>query len=121
MAETEKTYNQGLVDGVNLFVKACSGKGNCDGCPIGSLAGAGVNCMEFIKQFPAKSVGILREMVGEQNTYYNEFVSRMPNCGAGEKVVSTGLCRKAIFEGDFSCTEEDMDVCEKCWNERYEG
>lgn len=116
----DKTYNQGVIDGIALWGRACGGQGNCEVCPIGSIRGTGVTCQEFAKQFPAKMVSILKEMDEGQLTYYEEFCLRFPSCQLDVDTLAMTACRKNVFEGKVDCTRMDEEgACRECWMRPY--
>lgn len=116
----EKTYQQGVIDGIALWGRACGSQGNCDICPIGSIRGAGVTCQDFAKQFPAKMTSILKEMDEGQVTYYEEFCLRFPSCQMEVEALALTTCRKTVFEGKVDCDKMgDEGVCRSCWLEPY--
>lgn len=119
----DKTYQQGVIDGISLWGRVCGFQGNCDVCPIGSVRGTGVTCQDFAKQFPAKMASILKEMDEGQLTYYQEFCTRFPNCELPIETLALTTCRKNVFEGVIDCpmldAEDDGEACIKCWKEAY--
>lgn len=124
MAENEKSYKQGQIDAIGLWGRTCGKEGNCSGCPIGSIRGAGVSCQDFARQFPAKMLSILTEMDEGQLTYYEEYCMRFPECNLPVDVLAASTCRKAVFEGYLECPKidpNDSSVCEKCWKEPFIG
>lgn len=119
MSEGNKSYQQGLIDGVKLWGSGCGKQTGCDVCPIGVIREADMSCQEFARQFPEKFVSMLTDMESEKYTYANEYNLRMPNTNLTvEQMVDLGMCRKMIFEGYTDCEETD---CESCWNEQYIG
>lgn len=120
MSDT-KSYKQGLVDGVALWGRVCGKQGNCEVCPIGSVRGANVTCQDFATQFPAKMVSILTEMDNSEITYFEEYTIRFPECNLPIETLANCACRKAVFEGDLSCTADSEEQCIACWNEIYTG
>lgn len=118
----EKSYRQGMIDGIQLWGNACSRQGICSKCPISVLAGAGVACQEFAKQFPAKTLTILQEVADQPLSYYEEFCLRFPNANVNVQTLALLACRKAVFEGYISCNGKDDGLdCVECWSETYEG
>ena len=116
----DKSYNQGMVDGIALWGRTCGKEGVCDTCPIGSIRGTNVTCQDFAKQFPAKMLSLLKEMDEGQITYYEEYCTRFPECHLTLEELSVCMCRKAIFEGYLDCDKaEDSLACEECWKEVY--
>jgi hypothetical protein len=113
-----KSYSQGMIDGIELWGKACSKQGDCSVCPIGVLKGANITCQDFAKQFPAKMVSILKEIDEEQITYYEEYLTRFPECQLAVEAVADLMCRKLTFEGYTECEDGD---CLACWQEKYVG
>lgn len=118
---TKKTYEQGIIDGVKLWGDVCKSKENCDRCPIQDIAGANVTCAQFASKFPEKTVSLMQEMHNEDYTYFNEYVTRFPNCTLTVDELAQCACRKALFEGYVECDAEDSDACVKCWKETYSG
>ena len=115
-----KTYQQGVIDGIALWGRTCGAQGNCEVCPIGSIRGTGVTCQDFAKQFPAKMASILKEMDEGQLTYYQEFCMRFPSCQLPVETLALTACRKNVFEGKCDCDKmDDGEACTACWNERY--
>lgn len=120
MADQQKTYQQGVIDGIALWGRACGTQGNCGVCPIGSIRGTGVTCQEFAKQFPAKMVSILKEMDEGQLTYYEEYCIRFPSCQLPVETLALTVCRKTAFEGKVDCERMDEEgACVACWQEAY--
>lgn len=116
----EKTYQQGVIDGIALWGRTCGSQGNCDVCPIGSIRGTGVTCQDFAKQFPAKMASILKEMDEGQLTYYEEFCMRFPSCQLTVDTLALTTCRKTAFEGKVDCDKMDVEgACRACWMEQY--
>ena len=115
-----KSYNQGMIDGLELWGRVCGKQGLCDNCPIGSIRGTNVTCQDFAKQFPAKMLSILKEMDEGELSYYEEYCTRFPECNLTVEELAALSCRKAIFEGYLNCEKfEDSTACEACWKERY--
>lgn len=113
----EKSYNDGVRDGVKLWASACSKMPHCNECPIGVIKGTNLTCQEFIKQFPGKAVSLLSEMNKGEITYAQEFNFRFPDAQmTAEDLYNKGVCRKTIFEGYAECEGGD---CIACWNETY--
>lgn len=111
-----KSYEQGIQDGVGLYGRVCSRQSSCDeGCMIGQLKGE-LSCQEFMHRFPQKMVSLLKEMDKKEYTYFDEYVTRFPNCNLSLQDVSDVMCRKMIFEGFVACEGGD---CKACWSERY--
>lgn len=118
----EKTYQQGVIDGIALWGRTCGSQGNCDVCPIGSIRGTGVTCQDFAKQFPAKMASILKEMDEGQLTYYAEYCMRFPSCQLNVDTLALTVCRKTAFEGKVDCEKmDDDDACKACWLEPYQS
>lgn len=119
MADT-KSYNQGMIDSIELWGKVCGKQGNCSECPIGSIRGTNVTCQDFAKQFPAKMLSILKEMDKGEISYYEEYCTRFPECNLTVEELAALTCRKAIFEGYLMCDKaDDQSACEACWKEPY--
>ena len=114
-----KTYEQGMQDAIELYGRVCSSQGSCPDCLIGQLKGEGVACQEFMRKFPGKMISLLTEMDSDKYTYYNEYITRFPNCTLDLKTLSEVACRKSLFEGYIAC--DGSKSCEECWNEVYEG
>lgn len=129
MNENKKSYNQGMIDGIELWGKTCGKTGNCSDCPIGNIRGTNVTCQDFAKQFPAKMLSLLKEMNDGEITYYEEYCMRFPDNQMPLDYLVTSMCRKAIFEGYLDCSvinsDDSVDVvhdkCLTCWNEKYVG
>lgn len=111
-----KSYNQGVQDGIALYGKVCSSQSSCSDCMIGQLRGESLTCQDFMKQFPGKMVSLLTEMDSKDYTFYNEYITRFPNCGLTVDDLSDIVCRKAIFEGFVNCECGD---CKSCWLQTY--
>lgn len=111
-----KSYEQGVQDGVALYGKVCSSQSSCADCMIGQLRGESLTCQEFMKQFPGKMISLLTEMDSKDYTFYNEYITRFPNCGLTVDELSDIVCRKAIFEGVVNCEGGD---CKSCWLQTY--
>lgn len=124
-----KSYNQGMIDGIELWGKGCSGQGDCEDCPIGSVSGANVTCADFARQFPAKMLSILKEMNEDGISYYNEYCMRFPAITMSVDVLASCMCRKTVFEGYLDCPVLDCEAddpeaeekCIACWKEQYIG
>lgn len=114
-----KTYEQGMLDGIQLYGKVCSTKGNCDQCPLKTVAGIGVTCTMFAASHPTQALAVMKNMNGEELTYFDVYNMRFPASGVSLENLSQTACRKAIFEGYCSC-EDDMD-CMDCWKMPYRG
>lgn len=113
-----KSYEQGKQDGLELYGRVCASQANCEECMIGQLRGESVTCQEFMKQFPSKMTSMLTEMDSAEFTYFNEYVTRFPNCNLSLEDLADVVCRKAIFEGFVRCKGGD---CKICWSEKYVG
>lgn len=122
MTDNNKSHQQGMIDGIELWGTVCGKQGNCEGCPIGSIRGTNVTCQDFARQFPAKMLSILKEMNEGQLTYYEEYCMRFPECNLDLETLAAGTCRKMIFEGYCGCDKaDDPAACEACWKEQYIG
>ena len=113
-----KSYEQGKQDGLELYGRVCSTQSSCSECMIGQLRGESISCQEFMKQFPGKMVSLLTEMDSAEYTYFDEYVTRFPNCNLSLTDLADIVCRKAIFEGFVSCNGGD---CKDCWSMKYTG
>ena len=98
MADNNKSHQQGMIDGIELWGTVCGKQGNCEGCPIGSIRGTNVTCQDFARQFPAKMLSILKEMNEGQLTYYEEYCMRFPECNLDLETLAAGTCRKMILK-----------------------
>ena len=120
MTENNKSHQQGMIDGIELWGTVCGKQGNCADCPIGSIRGTNVTCQDFARQFPAKMLSILKEMNEGQLTFYEEYCMRFPNCNLDVETLAACTCRKAVFEGFLGCeNSSDASACEACWKETY--
>lgn len=118
MSDEGRTYEKGMVDAVKIWAETCGGM-SCEECSIGIVRGADVTCQEFAKKFPEKFITLLREQHEGGNTFAQEFALRFPESGlTAEELVSVGMCRKLIFNGDATC-EEPSTKCEACWKSIY--
>lgn len=116
----EKTYQDGVIDGVALFGRVCAKTGNCENCPVGAIRGAGTTCQDYARNFPKKMVSLLTEMDKEDYTYYNEFSVRFPESNLPVELLALSTCRKAVFEGYLDCPNAGEDsACIACWQEQY--
>ena len=113
-----KTYEQGKQDGLELYGRVCCKHSSCQDCMIGALRGDEITCQEFMSKFPSKMVSLLTEMDSQEYTYYDEFVTRFPNCGMTVDELSKISCRKAIYEGYVDCDDTE---CKECWLQPFEG
>ena len=123
--EKKKTYEDGLADGVKLWGEACSRMGNCGDCPLGDLRGDKTTCAEFCKQFPKKSVSALKSALDADYTYYDEYLTRFPNCDTDVETLANNVCRQFVFGGfaNFTCDKdvvENPSLCVDCWLHKYE-
>lgn len=107
---------KGFQDGIATYGRVCSKQSNCDECMIGQLKGQAVSCQEFMKQFPMKAASFIIEMDSGEYTYFDEYVTRFPNCNLSIDELAEFSCRKALFEGYIDCPGGD---CVKCWSEQY--
>lgn len=119
--EMQKSYNRGMIDGIKLWGDVCQVMENCDRCPIALIAGANVTCAQFASKFPEKTCSLMKEMREKDHTYFDEYVTRFPNCNMNVEDLSFCACRKAIFEGFTGCDNEDQDECIRCWKQTYGG
>lgn len=119
--EMQKSYNRGVIDGIKLWGDVCQVMENCDRCPIALIAGANVTCAQFASKFPEKTVSLMKEMREKDHTYFNEYVTRFPNCNMNVEDLSECACRKAVFEGYVGCENQDQEECIRCWKESYVG
>lgn len=117
IADADK--NKYMADGIALFGRVCAKQGNCSECAVNNVRGANITCQDFARQFPQKMLSILREMDGEETTYYSEFCMRFPQSNMPVEELANVACRKALFEGFVDC-EDDSD-CVACWNTPYQG
>ena len=116
----EKTYQQGVIDGIALWGRTCGAQGNCEMCPIGSIRGTGVTCQDFARQFPSKMASILKEMDEDEISFYSEFCMRFPSCQLSVEQLALTACRKTVFEGKLDCEKiGDEAACRACWLETY--
>lgn len=111
-----KSYEQGKLDGLELYASVCNSQGSCGDCLIGIVKGDDINCQEFISKFPGKALSLLTEMKQVDYSFYNEYCTRFPNCNLSIDELSEVVCRKAIFEGFVGCEGGD---CSACWAEKY--
>lgn len=118
--QREKSYQSGVIDGVQLWGRVCGRKGACESCLVSAMRGANVTCQDFAKQFPEKMVSLLQEMDKKGTTFYEEYCTRFPECNIPIEDLAKMTCRKMIFEGYIYCKKEGAD-CVKCWNEPYTG
>lgn len=116
MNNQDKNYMQGMQDGLELYGRVCGKQSSCEECMVGQLKGNAVSCQEFMKQFPMKMLSFLTEMDSGDYSYFDEYVTRFPNCNLPIEDLSQIVCRKAIFEGYVECDSED---CLECWKEQY--
>lgn len=117
----EKSYQSGIIDGIELWGRVCGRQGACESCPVGAMRGANVTCQDFARQFPEKMVSLLQEMDKKDLTFYEEYCTRFPECNMSIEDLATVSCRKVLFEGYIFCEKTDKSDCIKCWNERYTG
>lgn len=111
-----KSYELGLQDGLAMYGRVCSVQPNCEECNVAVLRGEGLTCQEFMKEFPQKMASFLHEMDTGAHSYFDEYVTRFPNCSQPVEAVADMACRKALFEGDTSCKGGD---CVACWKTVY--
>lgn len=112
----DKSYEQGKQDALELYGKVCGKQSSCSDCMIGQLRGESLTCQEFMAQFPGKMISLLTEMDSEKYTYFDEYVTRFPNCNLPLEALADIVCRKAVFEGFVACEGGD---CKACWSEAY--
>ena len=113
-----KTFEEGIQEGLKLYGNVCTKMPSCEECPIGQIKGEELTCQEFMKQFPAKMSSLLKEADNEEYTFFDEFVTRFPVCNLPIEELADICCRKAIFEGYTDCQGGD---CVECWNQLYIG
>lgn len=109
---------QGQIDAIKLWGDVCGQQANCQDCPIGTIRGTGVTCQEFASKFPSKMLSLLKEMNGEDVSYFKEFCIRFPECNMPVEDLAQCICRKVAFEGYSGCDGGD---CTSCWLESYKG
>lgn len=112
------SYNQGQIDALQKWGNACGKQPNCDACMVNSVKGEGITCQEFAAQFPAKFLSLITEMSNSEYTFFDEYVTRFPNCNLDVETLANVACRKAIFEGYVGCDSGD---CVECWKQAYVG
>lgn len=112
------SYNQGQIDALQKWGSACGKQPNCEACMINSVKGDGLTCQEFAAQFPAKFLSLLTEMSNSEYTFFDEYVTRFPNCNLDVDTLAEVACRKAVFEGYTGCDGGD---CVSCWKQSYVG
>lgn len=112
------SYEQGRIDAIELYGRVCSSQSSCEDCVVSQLKGDSISCQEFMSRFPSKMLSLLTEMDSKEYTYYNEYITRFPNCNLTLEALADIACRKAIFEGYISCEGGD---CKTCWKEQYTG
>lgn len=116
----ERSYEQGVTDGIQLWGDACGKQSSCTDCPLIAIKGANMSCQEFARQFPAKMKNLLREIKDKSDTYYGQFCSRFENNTMTVEELAEVSCRKVVFEGYMGCDKEGQ-ACVDCWLEHYEG
>ena len=114
---SDKTYTDGLRDGIQKFGTFCKNHGDCSSCKISEHLNDDMDCAEFAGHFPQQFLAII-ESSDSNYSYYNEFCKRFSNSGLSIEELADSACRKAIFEGYVDCERED---CVACWNEHYTG
>jgi hypothetical protein len=110
-------YDKGYVEALKDFGTACTST-NCISCPIATLKGTELTCMEFMRKFPSKFASMLQFMTNKEQTYLTEYRLRFPDCVLTDDEIPNEICRKLIFEGNNECQGGD---CKACWSEAYEG
>lgn len=109
----------GMIKGAEIYGTVCSAR-DCENCAVGIVIGDDTTCAEFAKKFPKKFISLLMDEYNEGISYAEEFLSRFPYSDLNaEEMVNLGMCRKALFAGDISCTEQSDAKCLACWNERF--
>lgn len=124
-----KSYNQCMIDGIELWGKVCGKTGSCLECPISNIRGTNVTCQDFAKKFPAKMLSVLKEMNEGEITYFDEYCMRFPDNQMPVDYLAHCMCRKMVFEGYLDCPVLDCDEdnpeaeekCIACWKEQYIG
>ena len=112
-----KTYEDGLVDSLRLYGNVCSSYGSCASCPVSQLL-RGESCTVYARQNPNGFLSALQQASNTEHSYYNEYITRFPDCTLSIDEISKSICRKAVFEGYISCQGGD---CKSCWLEKYGG
>jgi len=114
-----KTYEQGLIDMSKAYGRACGSCDSCEQCNVGIVKGEGISCPEFAQKFPKKFVSLILDQTSDGISYYQEYLIRFPRVELSvDELVSLGMCRKAIFDGNAECNRPSSD-CKGCWLEKY--
>ena len=108
-----KTYEDGLVDGIQKYGAFCSSFGDCSSCSVGKQLGS-LSCAEFAKKFPQRFLAEANSGIGY--SFYNEYCRRFPNSRMSVETLADSACRKVLFEGFTGCQGGD---CVACWNEKF--
>lgn len=115
--EKSESYMQGLQDGVTLVASVCHTH-NCEDCKLSQASGE-LSCMDFVANHPSEATSILLDMEQGGHSYYDEYCVRFPESEVSVEDLAATVCRKVIFEGDFTCPIEDENTCIECWKSDY--
>ena len=120
--DLSKALNKDLkgtpASGLELYGRVCGSRGTCEECAIWEMRGDGMTCQEFLAKFPSRALSLLQDMDSKEFTYYNEYMTRFPNCNLSVNELAESTCRKLIFEGYTGCRGGD---CVDCWLKEYKG
>ena len=112
----DKTYDEGFVDGVSAYINVCSKHPDCAGCPLADEFAGDTTCETFIQRNPKRAASLLKQDLHKVHTYFAEYRLRFPHSDITLENMAESACRKAIFNGDMTCSGGD---CAACWNEEY--
>lgn len=115
MDTNSKTYEEGFADGVSSYIEFCTKHPDCMGCSMLNEFDGDTTCEEFILKNKVRAASIILQSSGT-HSYFAEYRLRFPHSNIRLEDMAESACRKAIFNGDMSCTGGD---CLSCWNEQY--
>lgn len=111
-----KTYADGFKDGISAYSEVCAKFPECDGCPIAKEIPINSTCEEFIRNNKDRVASLVAQALEMEHSYFAEYKMRFPHCTLTVEQIADGACRKALFNGDLSCSGGD---CVACWKEGY--
>lgn len=115
MSYFSKTYEEGFSDGVAGYINLCSKHPDCIDCPMLNEFDGDTTCEEFILRNKTRAASVVMQSSGE-HTYFAEYRLRFPHSNIQLEDMAESACRKAIFNGDTTCSGGD---CMACWSEPY--
>lgn len=107
-----------FVKAMKIRKKICKSFSCCDGCPLRDVDGTGIDCCEFMSDFPETTEKLFEQWDKEnpERTYKDVFMEKLPKALQFEGHPVT--CVEDVFG---KCPlEKCEEKCGDCWNSPYE-